>query len=340
LKEIGKGVVVHYDEIPTDDMRKIVAVLNASNQTELQYLAWWYVQLFFCKRGRENTYEMKKSDLCIDEVNGKKIIRLRRIMGTKNHRELNEDASGGGRITEMAGDPKCPVKTIELYISKLHPINEWLWQKPICRLLSMNDACWYESRKLGKNILSNMMSTISSHCSLSKKFTNHCVRVSACTLLGDLGYSDLDIQSVSKHKSTDSLGLYKRVKENRKVEMATRMAESLGLNNSLLTPLEVDLDIVEAINNNQTYHNNCCLSIGSTNQPSSSAIVENMMPNRTDEILNIATETNLQIDDWNNIDVDNLMMQAAEKGEKMVQIKSFFTNCTFQKDVTINFNNK
>lgn len=60
-------------------------------------------------------------------------------------------------------------------------------------------------------------------------YTNHSVRVSACTLLGELGFSDLDVQAVSKHKSVDSLGIYKRTKEARKLEMASSLAKSIGI---------------------------------------------------------------------------------------------------------------
>jgi hypothetical protein len=229
LKDIGKGTIKHYPEIPSDDMKKIISTLDSSNPTELQYLAWWYVQLFFCRRGRENTQEMKKSDLVFEEVEGSLTIRLGRILSTKNHKEVNEDADSGGLICEMKGHSKCPVQTLKFYISKLNAGIEWLWQKPTAKLVSPKDSCWYERSKVGCNKLSEMMKNISLKCSLSKSFTNHCIRVSTCTLLGELGFTDIDIQAVSKHKSVDSLAVYKRTKMARKMDMATKMSHFLGL---------------------------------------------------------------------------------------------------------------
>ncbi len=243
LKNKGKGTVKHFAEIPEDDMKKVVSSLDITNPTQLQHLAWWYLQLFFCRRGRENTHDMLKSDLVFEAIEGKMTIRLGRIVGTKNHKEISEDANSGGTICEIKGNPKCPVSVLQLYLSKLHPDIEWLWQRPSTRLVSQNDPIWYEKSKVGANKLGEMMKNISAKCALSKSFTNHSVRVSACTRLGELGFSDLDIQAVSKHKSVDSLGLYKRTKMARKVDMATHLANSIGLSAvPMEEPIEEPID--------------------------------------------------------------------------------------------------
>jgi hypothetical protein len=228
LKERGKGSVNHFQEIPKEEMRQITSRLSLTNPTELQYLSWWFVQLFFCKRGIENTQNMQKNDLVFEEVQSKKCIRLGKVLKTKNHQELNEDARSGGRICEIPGFSKCPVNVLTLYLSKLNPQNNFLWQYPSTSFIPANN-CWYQNKSLGHNKIARMMKSISNFCSLSHEYTNHCVRVSACTLLGELGFTDLDVQSVSKHKSVDSLGLYKRTKDARKMEMATLMAKSIGL---------------------------------------------------------------------------------------------------------------
>jgi hypothetical protein len=53
LKKRGKGAVHHYEEIPREDLRLIILVLGHEDPTSLQMLAWFYIQLFFCKRGME-----------------------------------------------------------------------------------------------------------------------------------------------------------------------------------------------------------------------------------------------------------------------------------------------
>ena len=70
------------------------------------------------------------------------------------------------------------------------------------------------------------MPKISSLAKCSQKYTNHCLRVTSCTLLAEK-FSENDIKSVSGHKSNDALGIYRRVSEKRKSEMSDFLTERL-----------------------------------------------------------------------------------------------------------------
>ena len=48
---------------------------------------------------------------------------------TKNNRE-NCDEKIGGKMYELPGNARCPVKSFLLYMSKLHPLCPAFWQKP------------------------------------------------------------------------------------------------------------------------------------------------------------------------------------------------------------------
>lgn len=149
---------------------------------------------------------------------------------TKNHKETNEDAQSGGRIVEEKGTPKCPVAIIKLYLSKLNNNNEFLWQKPL-KLCSGfdNSSSWYANQKVGKNKIGSFMKIISKKCHLTSTFTNHCLRSTVCTILGNAGYGDIDIMSISNHRSISSLGIYKRTSVNKKVNMANKLNEIAGI---------------------------------------------------------------------------------------------------------------
>jgi len=54
LKSSGKGDVSHHKDIPTSDLRKIITKLDEENPKQLMLLVWFYVHLFFCRRGTEN----------------------------------------------------------------------------------------------------------------------------------------------------------------------------------------------------------------------------------------------------------------------------------------------
>ena len=75
----------------------------------------------------------------------------------KNHRENDDpfDATTDGRVYEKPG-PLCPVKSFELYLSKLHTDLVFLWQRPKCEV-DENDSCWYQKSRIGKNTIGSLM---------------------------------------------------------------------------------------------------------------------------------------------------------------------------------------
>ena len=96
----------------------------------------------------------------------------------KNHRGKYrpDDSPGEGRMYERPKSPYCPVKTFELYLSKLNPSLSCLWQRPRAReSFSERDEVWYCNAPLGKNTLATLMSSIAKEMQLSYQYTNnHC----------------------------------------------------------------------------------------------------------------------------------------------------------------------
>ena len=64
---------------------------------------------------------------------------------------------------------------------------------------------------------------------MSEVYTNHSLRVSACTILGET-HTENEIKSISGHKSNSSLGVYKRIKGEKKEEMSNVLSKAMGLN--------------------------------------------------------------------------------------------------------------
>ena len=67
---------------------------------------------------------------------------------------------------------------------------------------------WYVRCPVGKNSIANFMKVISEKAGLSRKYTNHCLRVTAISVLRRNGIDDSDIRSVSRHKTTDGIRPY------------------------------------------------------------------------------------------------------------------------------------
>ena len=229
LKSKGKGCIKHYKNLDPDDIVKVVTSLNPDDPEELQLFSWFYIQLFFCLRGEENTDRMKKLDLIFETTKDNLEVISLRNNETKNHKELTEDADSGGKIVEEKGSVKCPVRIMKTYLSKLNPENDFLWQKPLNCTKNNPSIKWYANQKVGHNKLGQFMKIISKRCNLSDIYTNHCVRGTLCSILGDLGYDDTNVKAISKHKSISSLALYKRTSFNKKVEMASQINSLAGI---------------------------------------------------------------------------------------------------------------
>ena len=97
---------------------------------------------------------------------------------------------------------------LKMYLQKLNPRCEALFQYPK-RAVTQEDQVWYDNKPLGVNKLAGMMKDISKLASLSKMYTNHCVRATAITLWSDAQVPSRHIMAISGHRSKASLKNYK-----------------------------------------------------------------------------------------------------------------------------------
>jgi hypothetical protein len=229
LKEKGLGFVRHYPDIYKEDLSTILNTLDENDPQQLQWMTWIFIMLFFCRRGVENLANMEKSHIKEKMSNkGVKYLIFEHCELTKNHQEINEDIESGGVICEVQGNPKCPLRTTLKYMSLLHPSVNYLWQRPKAKITE-TESIWYAKQKLGHNTMANMMRNICKYVKLEKCYTNHSLRATSCTLLGELGYTDLEVQAVSQHKSISALGIYKRTKLDKKSSMSGALANAIGI---------------------------------------------------------------------------------------------------------------
>lgn len=67
-KKQGKGDINHYKHLTQNDLQKVVNTLDLQNALQLQLLVFFYVMLYFARRGRENLAEMKKDFFIIKKT--------------------------------------------------------------------------------------------------------------------------------------------------------------------------------------------------------------------------------------------------------------------------------
>ena len=136
----------------------------------LMQTTWFYVSLYFGKRGRENQSHMKKSMLRLTvTAAGEEYFELNKeepgaVLSTKNQTgglEGTEDHADG-KIFSSPGSKRCPIQTIKSYLSHLNL--EFLFQRLKAESARFNpekDSVWFERTVLGHNTLENMLKTMS-----------------------------------------------------------------------------------------------------------------------------------------------------------------------------------
>ena len=135
LKRQGFGKVDHHIPISKEDLEKIQSSYNppSPDPKSLQQVVWFNIMFHLIHRGRENLRLLTKESFAVQvDAAGKKFVYQVVDELDKNHRanDQPDDSPGEGRMYERPESPYCPVKTSELYLSKLNPTLSCLWQRP------------------------------------------------------------------------------------------------------------------------------------------------------------------------------------------------------------------
>ena len=206
-----------YPAIEVNDMISIRSYFDRSNPIVLQREIAFNLMYFFNLRGRETLPHLLLSNVAFEtDSNGKTYIRINCDTLSKNAKaslsSKEYESIKNVRMYENEDESECPVAAFKLYTRMFADSEDEqrLFPKPLTKFNS-NSQRWYcEKGVLGKNSLDNLMSTLSKELSLSKRYTNHCVRVTGITVLREQGKSDEEIASVSGHKNAANIQRYVR----------------------------------------------------------------------------------------------------------------------------------
>ena len=123
--------------------------------------------------------------------------------------------------------PIDPVAIYELYVSKLNQKNPWLWQRPKRKITGTEEE-WFDNIPIGPHPLENFMRHLSEKASLSKIYTNHCIRATVITNLDKAGFEACHIKAVSGHKSDETIKNYSvKCPDVKKREMSDVLSSKL-----------------------------------------------------------------------------------------------------------------
>ena len=137
---------------------------------------WFYIVLYFGKRGRENQQAMKPGDLQLKTTTGGHKYFILNERATKNHPGGTNDNEDETQSVMMAwpGNPHCPVTCLEKYLVKRELQCDALWQKPKNHNASSfpsTDDMWFCNIPLGKHKLENLLMDMCKKAGLAKVYT-------------------------------------------------------------------------------------------------------------------------------------------------------------------------
>ena len=151
----------------------------------------------------------------------------------KNSRGAANDPDQDGGIMQATGLPNCPVKSFKLYLSKLNPaLNELFQRLKSAFSFNPNGDVWYDAQVIGKKFLEKFMKTISEDAGLSQTYTNHCIRATCITNLDNSGKEARHIMALTGHKSADSIRSYARTSIGQKRAMSKVLLDTSSMSGS------------------------------------------------------------------------------------------------------------
>ena len=219
---------------------------NTMDPAKLQQTTWFFISLFFGRRGRENQRALRPTafKLCKTPM-GVEYFKINRdepggVLTTKNHQGgLNgsEDPSDGVMI-ETKG-LRCPVAILKKFLSHLNPECQALFQKPLTgsKFVAMKSEIWYSAVPLGHNTLDSMMKNMCLRAGISTPFTNHSVRATTVSVLSAADSENRHIRAVTGHKSDSSLTSYnERPSFEQFCAMSTALNEFIDSNSQQVAP--------------------------------------------------------------------------------------------------------
>jgi len=206
--------------IEKKDMKKIMEYFDRKNGTKLQLEVMFQMIYHFGLRGRETLPYLTRSSfkVCKDSENRKYVILNHELLSKNAKASLkpseSKDAKGARMYENVEDKDCCPVAAFEMYMEIISKNcnHEHLFPKPCTNMSKgLSQKRWYTKKQtVGKNTVDNLMSTLSETLDLSKRYTNHSLRVTHITVLKENGFTNAEIAANTGHKNPESVDKYNR----------------------------------------------------------------------------------------------------------------------------------
>ena len=221
MMQDGKvGPTIHKNPITSEQLQQLYETGHLGEWDtldpchQLLRTAWFYITFYFGKSGRENQRRLTSDMLVLRSTpQGRRYYEFRSHLASKNHQgglTDNPDESDG-KMFEVPNSKSCPVKTLESFLKHLNPNLQALFQRPrevSTKFQPQKEEVWYCNSPVRKSTLENMMKNMSTSAGIAPHLTNHCIRATSVTVLSDHNIEARHINTVTGHKSDNSIESY------------------------------------------------------------------------------------------------------------------------------------
>lgn len=197
----------------------------------LQHTVFIYVGLQFCLRGVQEQYDLTITQFVHSQPDtsfySSDIFYSHTELVSKNNQHKFKGIDLCNKEVcayAVPGDPRCLVKLLDIYISRLPPDAKYLYMRPLMSVPSNPCKPWYTKQRVGINTIKGMIPKIFENAGLSDKYSNHFLRATSITRMFNAGITEKVIAEQSGHRSLKALRLY----EKTSVEQEQLAGESIA----------------------------------------------------------------------------------------------------------------
>ncbi len=253
LRKSGVGAEVHHAPVVTlehEDAMWESGALGTDMPDRLLQTVFYTMGLHFSLRGGQEHRDLRVEQVTRVPADG---------YGVETHYQYVENGSKNyqGRFSEVGqknkivcayaqlGSLRCPVRILDLYLSKLPSNASAFYMQPMPQLPKLPSKPWYKVTPVGVKPLKGIMAKISGLAGLTVTYTNHSLRATSASRMFAAGVSEKIVAEFTGNKSIKALRQYERTSapQLRAAGLAITTAESFAA--SVATDSKPDATVAE-----------------------------------------------------------------------------------------------
>ena len=210
--------------------------LSMDNPATLTNLVWYNNSMYFGLRGFQEHYDLKWSDVTLNETSdgkqfleyGERKSKTRTGESSSNDRKINPKAYATNTET-------CPVRAYLAY-KEHRPLEMQNDDSPfyLAIIYKPRSNLWYKNSRMGQNKLQSILKDMAKNAGLTTpNISNHSARKTLITSLRDKQVPPTDIIQLTGHKRLESILSYDVLSENNQEKISSLISNTVGRKRNL-----------------------------------------------------------------------------------------------------------